>query len=181
MSWPSDDAVMRDVRAGNAQKLAILFDRHHVKLFRFFLRMTGDAHWSEDLVQEVFVRMLRYRASYREDGGFTAWMYRIARNVHTDQAKPRGREAPLMEGWDAPSPPGPSLEQDQNLALVRKALVRLPADKRELLVLARFQGLKYEQIAAILECEVGAVKVRVFRALRSLREIYFELSGEKAS
>jgi DNA-directed RNA polymerase specialized sigma24 family protein len=57
----------------------------------------------------------------------------------------------------------------------------LPLDKRELLVLSRYQDLKYEEIATILSCDVGAVKVRVYRAVRALGQIYFELAGERAS
>jgi len=64
---------------------------------------------------------------------------------------------------------------------LRRALDRLPLDKREVLVLSRFQNLKYSEIADILGCEVGAVKVRVFRAIRELGEIFGELTGERAS
>ena len=69
----------------------------------------------------------------------------------------------------------------QNLGLLQRALDLLPADKREILVLSRFQEMKYEEIAAVLDCEVGAVKVRVYRAVRALEQIYFALEKEKAS
>ena len=90
-----------------------------------------------------------------------------------------------MERHPEPASPGPGPEEHashgQTLALLRRALDRLPEDKRELLVLSRFQGLKYEQIGEVLGCETGTVKVRVYRAMRALEQIYFALEKEKAS
>ena len=76
--------------------------------------------------------------------------------------------------------PGPeeSAAKNQNLVLLRRALERLPADKREILVLSRFQNMKYDEIASILDCEVGTVKVRVFRAMRALEAAYNALADE---
>jgi RNA polymerase sigma-70 factor (ECF subfamily) len=65
--------------------------------------------------------------------------------------------------------------------MLQRALDMLPQDKREILILSRFQELKYDDIAAVLDCEVGAVKVRVYRAMRALEQIYFALEKEKAS
>ena len=72
-------------------------------------------------------------------------------------------------------------EFGQSVALLRRALALLPEDKREVLVLSRFQNLRYEEIGRILDCEPGTVKVRVYRAVRQLEQIYNELAGEKAS
>ena len=79
--------------------------------------------------------------------------------------------------------PGPeeNASHHQDLALLRRAMGQLPDDKREILVLSRFQGMKYEDIAEVLGCEVGTVKVRVYRAIRALEQIYFALEKEKAS
>lgn len=79
---------------------------------------------------------------------------------------------------DAP-PVTADLEKAEEVALLREALARLPEDKREVLVLSRFQGLKYEQVGRVLGCEEGAVKLRVFRAVRQLRTIYERLSRER--
>ena len=139
---------------------------------------------SEDLVQDVFFRMLKYRHTYREGSQFTTWMYQIARNAHSDYFRKRKLEVELDEEWNETrvgAEWGDGLEARQEAALLRRALARLPEDKREVLVLSRFQNLKYEQIAELLDCEVGAVKVRVYRALRALRQNYCELSGRKAS
>jgi RNA polymerase sigma-70 factor (ECF subfamily) len=73
------------------------------------------------------------------------------------------------------------MSRRQDLGLLRRAMATLPVEKRELLVLSRFQNLKHEQIAEILACDVGTVKVRVYRAVKALSQIFFELAGEKAS
>ncbi len=185
----ADNILMQKVRDGDLAKMAVLFERHHRALFRFFLRLTGNREFSEDLVQDVFFRMLKYRNTYRDGSPFTSWMYQVARNAHLDGVQKRKGETSLDDGRDqAPEEP-PSADPDpseifrrrQDLNLLRRALAALPAEKREVLVLSRFQDLKYEQIADILACDVGSVKVKVYRAIKALSRIFFELAGEKAS
>jgi RNA polymerase sigma-70 factor (ECF subfamily) len=170
------------VQAGDVSRLGELFERHHRALFRFFLRLTGEGQVSEDLVQDVFLRMLKYRATYHPGSQFRTWMYTLARNAHIDRYHGRSRDVAFDEGDPEPASRQPmvvdTLERDEQVALLRRALARLAPDKRELLILSRFQGLKYEEIATLLGIEVGAVKVRVFRAVRALRAIFEELSGE---
>jgi RNA polymerase sigma-70 factor (ECF subfamily) len=187
---PSDEALMAQVRNGDLRKLAILFERHHRALFNYFRQMNRDSDLSEDLVQEVFFRMLRYRHSYDQNRPYAAWMYQIARNTSADASHKRRGELRLVSGDEDEVPHQPvsgkpsveeTLGRKQEIRLLQIALDRLPAEKRELLILSRFQNLKYENIAQILGCEIGAVKVRVFRAIRALEEIYSELLGEKAS
>ena len=178
---------MAQVGLGEVAKLAVLFERHHRSLFRYFVSLNRDRELSEDLVQEVFFRMLRYRTSYDPDQSFVAWMYQIARHTNVDQAQKRRGEVVVIEefGERRPEPasqaPGPeeSVARGQDLAVLKRALDRLPADKREILVLSRFQGMKYDDIAAVLGCEVGTVKVRVYRAMRALEQIYLTLAKEK--
>jgi len=178
---------MLAVRDGDVERIGMLFDRHHRMLFNFFLRLTANRGLSEDLVQEVFFRMLKYRQTFQAGTNFTAWMYQIARNAHLDQARKRLLEiVPAEEPqWDdVPSTdldPHEQLAHAQEINVLRRALARLPLEKRELLVLSRFQNLKYSEIAQVLDCEIGAVKVRVYRAMRELSQIFFELSGERAS
>ncbi len=176
-----DDLLMLEVRNGDARKLGVLFERHHVALFNFYPRMTGDREASEDLVQDVFYRMLRYRHTFRPGTQFTTWMYQIARNARLDYFRKRRREVEINDDLPLSVNPSRQLESDQETALLRRALVRLPEDKREVLVLSRFHNLRYEDIGEVLGCQAGAVKVRVHRALRELREIFFELSGRKVS
>lgn len=173
---------MLAVRAGDVGKLGLLFERYHLPLFDFLARLTGDRTAAEDLVQDIFVRVLKYRATYRDDGCFETWLYRIARNARADYFRQRRPVEPLDGQTAEPPEPGPGparrLEADRERARLRRALLMLREDKRELLVLARYQDLKHEQIAEILGIEVGAVKVRVHRALRELRTIFLELRDE---
>ncbi|MEO8025081.1 MAG: RNA polymerase sigma factor [Bryobacteraceae bacterium] len=180
---------MAEVGGGDVSRMAVLFERHNRALFRFFLSMCRDRALSEDLVQDVFFRMLRYRHSYDAKQPFTAWMYQIARNAHLDQVQKRKGEVVSFEEYlerrQEPAEPSPGaqdqLERTQDVGLLRRALERLPEEKREILILARFQNLKYEEIAQILDCEVNTVKVRVFRAVKALGVIFHELADQKVS
>jgi len=173
---------MQSVREDDLGALAILFERHHRPLFNYFVHMNGNRDLSEDLVQDVFFRMLKYRKSFQPERPFTAWMYQIARNAHVDSIGKRKFEVDLGEReFASGNNMDENLRRKQEVALVKAAMQRLPVEKRELLVLSRYQNLKYEEIASILGCDVGAVKVRVYRAVRALGQIYFELAGEKAS
>jgi RNA polymerase sigma-70 factor (ECF subfamily) len=180
----TDDALMLAVRNGDLGKLAILFERHHVALFTFFRRMTGNRSASEDLVQDVFFRILKYRGTYREDSRFTSWMYNIARNARFDYFRKHRAESSIPEDMDLPADlrvPGEQLERDQEVAMLERALLMLPDDKRELLILARYQEMKYEHIAESLGIDVGAVKVRVHRAVNELRHTFMTISRETFS
>jgi len=181
----SDSDLMRQVRDGELDSLAILFERHHRSLFAYLQRMTGSRAASEDLVQEVFFRILKYRATYFAGNPFSTWMYQIARNAYLDWIKKRKGETWLDEQDRAASiaAPGPGPEHNarraQEVDLLRRALDRLPAEKREVLILARFQNLSYDQIATILSCEVNTVKVRVFRAMKELTAEYQQIAQER--
>jgi RNA polymerase sigma factor (sigma-70 family) len=180
MKSVSDEDVMLQVRNGEVEMLGVLFDRYQAPLFNFYCKMTQDRTVSEDLVQEVFLRILRYRQTYRPNTTFRTWMYQIARNTRLDQVRKTRPEAPFASEPVAPTSLN-SAQQQQEAALLQRALMRLPEDKRELLVLSRFQELKYDEIARLLGCEVGAVKVRVHRALQQLRQIFLQLeSGANA-
>ena len=178
----SDSSLMQAVREGDLGALAILFERHHRPLFNYFVHMNGNRDLSEDLVQDVFMRMLKYRQSYQPERAFSAWMYQIARNAQTDSIGKRKLEVALPDReFASANVMEENLKRKQEISILKRAMARLPVDKRELLVLSRFQNLKYEEIASILGCDVGAVKVRVYRAVRALGEIYFEIAGERAS
>jgi RNA polymerase sigma-70 factor (ECF subfamily) len=180
----TDENLMLAVRDGEVSRLGILFDRHHRALFDFFARMTGSRTVAEDLVQDVFFRILKYRATFREESRFKPWMFHIARNAGLDFYRKRQTESLLPEDGAGALPshlplPGHGLEQEQQNTLLECALFQLPAEKRAVPVLSRYQDLKYEQIAELMGCEVGAVKVRVHRALKELREIFLKLSRER--
>ncbi len=171
---------MLQVRNGEAELLGVLFDRYQAPLYNFYTKMTQDRALSEDLVQDVFLRILRYRQTYRPGTAFRTWMYQIARNARLDHVRKVRPEAPLLAEPAAPAPADPA-QQKQEAQLLQRALMQLPEDKREILILSRFQELKYEEIARLMGCEVGAVKVRVHRALQQLRETFRQLERNATS
>src|SRR5258707_9010694 len=128
---------MAAVGAGEVSKLAVLFERHHRSLFRYFVSLNRNRELSEDLVQDVFFRMLRYRTSYDPNQSFTAWMYQIARNANVDQAQKRRAEVVGIEEFNdrRPEPASTAMGPEeatglgQDLVILRRALDRLPSDK----------------------------------------------------
>lgn len=172
---------MDQVREGRVERLTLVFERHHLHLYNFFLRLTGQRGASEDLVQEVFLRLIRYRASYRSGSPFAPWMWQIARNVHCDHMKGLHAHVPLdelQEGLpdDREGPDGHAL-RDQDAAHLQVALARLDPSKRELLLLSRNPDLAYKDLAPLMACSVGTLKVQVHRALKELKAVFMELQG----
>jgi len=189
VSPAADNELMLKVREGDLGKLSFLFERYHRALFNFFLRSTGNRDLSEDLLQEVFLRVLKYRHTFRPDSQFSAWMYHVARNAqidhfrkhkHEDEVSHDGEDDAFSEIASSGLTPEEQLAKRQETCLVRKALAQLSTERRAVLILSRYQGLKYEEIATILGCEVGTVKGRVFRAIRELADVLNGITGEKA-
>jgi RNA polymerase sigma factor (sigma-70 family) len=182
---PSDNELMEAVRDGRVEKLAVLFERHHVLLYNFFLRLTGNRNASEDLVQDVFIRILKYRAGYRGGSKFVVWMFQIARNAHFDQLRKCKGELPLDDVLVEPRTEGPlpgeHYETNEDAALMRRALDSLPREKREVLMLSRYEGLKLREVAELMGCGVGTIKTQVHRALKDLGRVYFDLREGRTS
>jgi len=176
MSTATDKELMVSVQRGDVARLGELFERHHRRLYHTFVRLVNDRAASEDLVQEVFVRMLRYRDTYRSDAEFGPWMFTLARNVAHDHRQSRKRlrlvdQEPADVADEAPGA-AQRLEDEQTRRRLDRALASLPPDRREVLSLARFSDMPYEDIGAIVGATPGAVKVRVHRALNDLRAAY---------
>jgi RNA polymerase sigma factor (sigma-70 family) len=180
----TDEEVMRSVKSGNVKMLAILFERYHVKLYNYFLRLAGNKSVSEDLTQEVFLRILKYRDTFRYESKFTTWMYQIGRNVHIDYLRKYKKEMPLEEKWEeevaADTQPEQKTLEEQDMVFLHKALSQLTPAKKEVLVLSRFQGMKYREISQLLGCSLSTVKVQVHRAIKDLRKTYLSLKGGTA-
>jgi RNA polymerase sigma factor (sigma-70 family) len=180
-----DEQIMRAVRDGEVGKLALLFDRHHRGLFHYFLHVTANPAVSEDLVQDVFFRILKYRHTYQPGTPVRPWMFQIGRNAVIDHAGRHKGEVAMPENAadfaSADAPPDRQAQKNQDSALLQEALRAMPREKREVLIMSRFLELKYDEIASVLNCEVGAVKVRVHRALRELGDRFLALRGERAA
>jgi RNA polymerase sigma-70 factor (ECF subfamily) len=169
------------VKDGNLQQASILFDRYHKLIFNFLARMTADTQVAEDLTQNVFLRLLKYRHTYKPEMKFQSWIYQMARNAFADHYQYQKQRMPVRMEIEKLTDRLPdvmeALEQEETEARLIRALAKLPDDYRELLVLTRFQHLKYEEVAHFLDMTVSNVKVKVHRAIGQLRENYFELEN----
>ena len=173
----TDETIMERVRQGELSELSELFERYHVKLYNFFLKLTGDRQVSEDLTQNLFYRVIRYRQSFdQRQGSFRSWVYQTARNIHNDhlkeQKKSAGHNKPFLEDHLQVAEPQ-SGYQEEHFDKLNFALSQLKADQRELLLLSRFEGLKYEEISRLNGKSVLAIRVMVHRAIQNLKTIYF--------
>ncbi len=176
----SDNTLMEKVRAGDLDRLGLLFERYKRPLYGFFYGMNKEQELSEDLVQNTFFRILKYRHLFRGDGDFKTWMFHIARNVSHDHfRKDKLKSKESVEKWqerlghnENRSTEMEHMEEQQMLAI---AMERLPEEKREVLLLSKYQEKKYKEIGEILGCSEGAVKVKVFRALEELKVVYKQL------
>ena len=175
----NDREVMKALQGGRSEMLAILFERHHVRLYNFLYRLTGDRMTSEDLVQEVFFRILKSCHTFRGKSGFPVWMFTIARNIHIDHLRKKKPSLSLDDMHRQPvsesSAPPDQLETEEDRSLVMQALDRLPTRKRELIILSRFRYLDYRAISRMTNMKVNLIKVTIYRAIRDLKKIYQEL------
>ena len=170
---------MKRVKEGNLAELSILFERYHVRLYNFMLRLTFDRSVSQDLTQNLFYRIIKYRHTFREDHSFKSWIYQLARNIHIDfckqQQKATERYTQVEEYNENLAEEKEGFNEEEYEKLDR-AMARLTPEQKEILVLSRFQGLKYEEISSIRDLSVPAIKVQVHRAIKQLREHYFKLT-----
>ena len=177
----TDEHIMETVKDGNLQQASILFDRYHKRIFNFLARITADKQVAEDLTQNVFLRLLKYRHTYKPEMKFQSWIYQMARNTFADHYQYQKQRMPVRMEIEKLRDQLPdvmdALEQEETEARLIRALAKLPDDYRELLVLTRFQHLKYEEVAHFLDMTVSNVKVKVHRAIGQLRENYFELEN----
>ena len=171
---------MRCLQSGDVQALGELFLRHEKSVHALCARMTGDAELADDLVQDTFLRALRYRNGFRREAAVGTWLYRIARNLCHDHLTTEARRARLRETMDRPRHAVTGgTAQDDHLRLLQCALDALPIDKREVLILSRYHDLTHAQIARVCDCSVAAVKVRAHRAMRDLKNEFQRLIREE--
>ncbi|WP_394747394.1 RNA polymerase sigma factor [Spongiimicrobium salis] len=185
MQTLTDNALMLKVKSGELDKLGLLYERHKRRVFGFFYNMNGNAALSEDLVQNVFVRMLKYKHTFTGEGSFMAWMFRTARNVNFDHYKKnkKNRYQSELSAVDYKLESTVNVEEgiikNDNLSLLNKAMERLSVEKREILVLSKYKEMKFSEIGEVLGCSEGAAKVKAHRALKDLKGIFMQLENKQ--
>jgi RNA polymerase sigma factor (sigma-70 family) len=173
----TDEKIMQRVKDGQLADLGELFERYNVRMFNFFLKLSFDRFASEDMVQTLFYRLIKYRHTFKPgEGTFKPWIYQAARNVHADFYKQQRRvndKVKSVDEYHENIPGEETVYRDEDMEKLDKALLQLAPAQREIILLSRYEGLKYEEISKIMDISVAAIKVQVHRAIKQLRTIYF--------
>lgn len=173
----TDEQLMECVTNGDLDKAAILFERYSPTLHNFFTKLTCNRNESEDLTQNLFVRLLKYRHTYRIGANFRSWIFQMARNIFYDEVE-KNRKMPTDEIKDYDQSiifEPQSWDRTEELELLDKALANLPTEQREIIWLNRYENMTYGEIAKITNSTESAIKMKAHRALKNLKEIYFKL------
>jgi RNA polymerase sigma-70 factor (ECF subfamily) len=182
-----DAALLLALKAGEFAAFSALVDRHQRSLINFFYHLCGDRQAAEDCAQEVFLRVYSHLDTYEPQAKFTTFLFRIARNLWIDRVRSaavHGKPASLDRRSDggegrslgehlaARSPePAEILAREEQQAALRRAIDQLPEEQKAVVILSEIQGLKYQDIGAILDVPVGTVKSRMHTAMERLKEL----------
>lgn len=183
MQAVSDEQLIQWVADGDASCLGTLFERHHRGIYQYCLQLTRSPAISEDLVQDVFLKLLQKAGSYRSEGSCKAWIFHIARNVTFDYLRRADRRVTSDEDEEGAVHlvDHRSTEQvaagEQNLRLVARALAEIPAAAREVIWLGRFVFEDYDELARALGCTASAARVRMHRAMQQLNSTFTRMNG----
>lgn len=180
-AFQPDAELMLRVREGDDTSFALLLERHRSPVVHFLYRMVLNQAVSEELAQEVFLRVYKSRATYEPTAKFTTWLFRIATHLALnwirDGRKEKGHQSlnqELSDGVERQLPDRqPSVEQELlyevKLNEVRQAIEALPSKQKAAVLMHKYQELEYSQIAKALQCSESAVKSLLFRAYETLR------------
>lgn len=164
------------VKNGHLTHLSVLFERYHVKLYNYFLKLTHDKTISQDLTQNLFYRIIKYRHTFKIENNFKSWIYQMARNVHIDNCKDQKRTDDRfrnVDNFNENITEHPDNYGEEEFERLNIAMAKLQPEQLNIIILSRYQGLKYEEISKINNSTVSAIKVQMHRAIKKLREIYF--------
>jgi len=176
MKHLSDQELMRIVQAGDFSPASEIYDRYSARIYNFAFRFLRNSEAAEDAVQEVFVKMLKHANQFHGDAKLSTWLFSITANWCRDylrKAENKSKDGDEVLVTLPTSPelsPERNLERRENERMIQRALASLTAEQREAILLSRYQGLSYAEIAQIAGCSEGAVKTRVFRAMETLKK-----------
>ncbi len=178
-----DLALVRRVQQGDKQAYNLLVGKYQQKILRLVARFIRDSMECEDVTQEAFIKAYRALPNFRGDSAFYTWLYRIAVNTAKNYLVSAGRRPPSqdLDAEEASSSvagasfvdlntPESSLMNAELIAVIRQTISDLPETLREAIVYREFDGLSYEEIAGVMDCPIGTVRSRIFRARETLDE-----------
>jgi RNA polymerase sigma-70 factor (ECF subfamily) len=177
-----DQQLVLRAQRGDKRAFELLVLKYQRKLGRLLSRFVRDAAEVEDVTQEAFIKAYRALPSFRGDSAFYTWLYRIAINTAKNYLVAMGRRAPTSTGFDNEeaenfedaeqlrdsNTPESELQGKQIAATVNKAVDALPEDLRTAITLREIEGLSYEEIASVMNCPIGTVRSRIFRAREAI-------------
>jgi len=176
MKHLEDQELMRIVQSGDYSPVDEIYDRYAARLYNFAYRFVRNKEVAEDAVQEVFMRMIRNAKQFNRDAKLGTWLFAITANWCRDflrkaDNKPKDSDDVLVGIPASPDySPHRRLEAREVERTLEKALGAIDPDEREVILLFKYQGFSHAEIAQIAGCSEGAVKLRVFRAMKALKE-----------
>ncbi|MBI9037811.1 MAG: RNA polymerase sigma factor [Bacteroidales bacterium] len=180
MDKKKDEFLMLSVKQGDLDSMAPLFEKYHASVYRYYYRCTQDVELSKDMCQNLFARVLKFRHAFPEGANFRGWLFVIARNLKYDHYRKNkhiiNNTIRTDEIKDETVTTAEETESNERTQILYEALKKLKPEYRDIIEMAKFEGLKYEEISKLNGSSVGAVKLRVHRAMNKLREIYFEIA-----
>jgi RNA polymerase sigma-70 factor, ECF subfamily len=176
-----DRELMLSLKNGNADSLELLHKRHRTNVLRLIRRITGDAAVAEELSQEVFLRVYQARERYEPTASFSTWIYRIAfnRSLNWLRSQQQHRNTTSFDAHpnslrllqEPSATPERKLLDREHIERIREVINSLPPRQRQALILHKYEGLDYAQIAARMDTTVPAIKSLLFRTYLSLQEL----------
>lgn len=188
----SDQQLVIRVQKGDKAAFDLLVLKYQSKVFAIVSRFVRDQHEVADVVQEAFIKAYRALANFRGDSQFYTWLYRIAVNTAKNYLVARSRRPPAADVDVADAEyysgsdhlkdlgtPESHLIRDELESLISKVIAELPEDLRTAVSLREYEGLSYEEIADIMDCPVGTIRSRIFRARESIDAKVANLMGNE--
>jgi RNA polymerase sigma-70 factor (ECF subfamily) len=179
----SDQVLVEQVQAGNRRAFDLLVLRYQHRILKLVMRFMRDPAEAEDVAQEAFIRAYRALPSFRGDSAFFTWLYRIAINTAKNhlvslQRRPIDYELDLQDPdnyqanarlRDDETPEAMAMQEELRVT-VERTIASLPEELRTAIMLREIEGLSYEEIAAAMDCPVGTVRSRIFRAREAVEK-----------
>lgn len=177
MTPDDDQQLVKRVQAGDKRAFDLLVLKYQHRILGLVVRFVHDPHEAQDVTQEAFIKAYRALGNFRGDSAFYTWLYRIAINTAKNYLVSRNRRPPSSDvdssdaefydgdhGLKDMASPERLMLRDEIDETVQKSIKQLPEDLRRALTLREFDGLSYEDIATVMQCPVGTVRSRIFRA-----------------
>ncbi len=176
-----DTALMLKVSEGDTPSFSLLLERHRIPVVNHLQRMVRNHAIAEELAQDVFVRVYRSRDRYRPEAKFTTWLFRITTNIALNWRRDTRREAGMLRlDWELHGARPPEIPDrkpradellihSQNARAIRAAIETLPPKQLAAVLLHKYEGMDYTEIAEVLGCSIPALKSLLFRAYETLR------------